>query len=190
MGISGPDGRARAVVVGAAVLVLVVAALVGTAVLRAPASPRTTPATATAQVGPAARSVPVVAAVGALAVLRDWDRERAEAWAVGDVSRLRALYLPGSAAGARDVAMLRAWRARGLRVEGMRTQVVDVELRRRSARRIVLVVTDRLVAAEAVRRDGRRRALPRDSASTRWLRFHLVGGRWLLGAAREGGGPT
>ena len=55
----------------------------------------------------------------ASAALHDWDDRRASAWAAADPAALRALYEPGSAAGRVDVAMLRAWRERGLRVEGL-----------------------------------------------------------------------
>lgn len=169
-------------------VVLAVAAVVAVAVLGDPASHerRTTPAAPDAVIAPRARSVPVAQAVGSLAVLRDWDRSRAAAWASGDVAALRALYVRGSAAGSRDVAMLRAWRGRGLRVERISMQVLAVELRARSGRRIVLVVTDRLAAGVAVAAGGRAsRELPQDTATSRRLEFRRVGGRWLLASAQE-----
>ncbi|GAB3862879.1 hypothetical protein GCM10028801_29310 [Nocardioides maradonensis] len=132
-----------------------------------------------AEVAPAARAAGPVAAVRALVVLRDWDRTRAAAWAHGDVPALRRLYAAGSAAGRDDVALLRRWSARGLRVRGMSMQLLGVRLEVRTARRIVLVVTDRLVTAYAVGH-GRRYALPRDNASTRRLDFRRVEGRWVL----------
>jgi hypothetical protein len=127
-------------------------------------------------------------------VLRDWDRARAAAWSSGDPDVLAGLYVDGSRAGATDVAMLRAWRERGLRVEGMSMQVLAVELRERTERRLVLVVTDRLVGAVAVTwsRDGccatsstNGVQLPRDQVSTRTLVFRRTGGRWLLASAQE-----
>lgn len=182
MRISGP----RAVLLGTAAVVLTVVAVVLGLVLRAAAPPssRTPPAGPRAVVAPSAGRVDAARAVGSLAVLRDWDRSRARAWADGDVPALRALYLPGSAAGEQDVRMLRAWLRRGLRVEGMAMQVLGVELRRRTDRRIVLVVTDRLAGAVGVRpRSGERVALPRDGPSTRRLVFARSGGRWLLASA-------
>jgi hypothetical protein len=174
---------ARAVLVGTAVVLSLAAALVVGAALHHPS--RTTNAAPTASVAPAARDVGVARAVGSLAVLRDWDRARAAAWEVGDPAALRDLYARGSAAGRADVAMLRRWTARGLRVEGMAMQVLAVELRLRTDRRLVLVVTDRLVGAEAVAADGRRVALPRDGATRRRLEFHRSGARWLLASAVE-----
>jgi hypothetical protein len=193
MRFSGRHGRATAILVATLVVVLAVAAVVAVAVVRAPSSHdrRTTPADPVAVVAPRARSVPVVQAVGSLAVLRDWDRSRAAAWASGDVAALRRLYVPGSVAGRRDVAMLRAWRGRGLRVERMGMQVLAVELRARTERRIVLVVTDRLAGAVAVADTGRAtRDLPQDTATTRRLEFRRVGGRWLLASAQEVAGET
>ncbi|HWJ08602.1 MAG TPA: hypothetical protein VNS46_04455 [Nocardioides sp.] len=179
---------ARAVLVGTAVVLLLATGLVAvTALHHPPPHPpaRTTPAAPAASVAPAARDVGVVRAVGSLAVLRDWDRARAAAWAAGDAEALGELYAPGSAAGRADVAMLRRWTARGLRVEGMTMQVLSVELRLRTGRRLVLVVTDRLVGAEAVAPGGRHVALPRDGATRRRLEFHRSGGRWLLASAVE-----
>lgn len=179
---------ARAVLVGSAVVLLLAAALVIGAALHHPPSRTTTAAPATA-VAPAARDVGVVDAVGSLAVLRDWDRARAAAWAAGDPAALRGLYAPGSAAGRADVAMLRRWTARGLRVEGMTMQVLSVELRLRTDRRLVLVVTDRLVGAVAVGPDDRRSALPRDGETRRRLEFRRTGGDWLLASAVEDVSP-
>ncbi len=62
-----------------------------------------------------------------LAVLRQWDRRRARAWAQGDPEALATLYVPGSTAGERDLARLRRYVDRGLR-----------ELRRVSRRQVVL----------------------------------------------------
>lgn len=176
------------VVAGAVVLVVLACLLVTWAALRErsgrPERPAGTTPAAAAVVAPGARQVDVVRAVGSLAVLRDWDRARAEAWAAGDVRALRRLYVPGSSAGERDAAMLRRWTDRGLRVRGMTMQVLSVELRRRTERTLVLVVTDRLARAEAVGRSGRIR-LPRDGASTRRLVFRDRGGRWRLASAQE-----
>lgn len=180
------------VVAGAVVLVALACVVVTWAALRerpartaGPDGPDgTTPVPAAAVVAPGARQVDVVRAVGSLAILRDWDRARSEAWATGDVRALLRLYVPGSAAGERDAAMLTRWTARGLRVRGMTMQVLAVELRRRTDRMLVLVVTDRLAGARAVGGPGAV-ALPRDEASTRRLVFRAIGGRWRLAAAQE-----
>lgn len=184
MRIPVPRSVPSAVLAGTAALLLVALVVVVRAAVHHPPS-RTTTATPATSVAPAARDIGVVDAVGSLAVLRDWDRARAAAWAEGDPAALRDLYARGSAAGRADVAMLRRWTARGLRVEGMGMQVLAVELRLRTGRRLVLVVTDRLVGAVAVGPDGRRTPLPRDGATRRRLEFRRTEGEWLLASAVE-----
>lgn len=194
MRFSGRRARLAGAVVVMTVTTLVVA---GGVLARGRPEPRagSGPASAgpVAVVAPQAGRVGVAPAVGSLAVLRDWDRARSRAWARGDPRALARLYVPGSAAGRRDLAMLRAWSGRGLRVEGMRTQVLAVELRTRTARRLVLVVTDRLTGAVAVS-DGAgalaRRALPRDGPTTRRLVFRRLAGRWLLSSAQPRASPV
>jgi hypothetical protein len=117
--------------------------------------------------------------VAALAVLGTWDVRRAAAWAAGDEAALAALYTDGSAAGRRDRAMLGRYGARGLRVRGMRMQVLAGKVRSRTAGRIVLVVTDRLAHAVAVRR-GTRVVLPRDRATRRTIVLRRVAGEWRV----------
>jgi hypothetical protein len=115
------------------------------------------------------------------AVLARWDRARAVAWARGSPGELRRLYLPGSSAGQRDVRLLRRYADRGLRVEGLRVQVLAWSVVGRRRDRLVLRVTDRLVGGVAVRADGSTRArLPVDRPTER--RFTLVRreGRWLM----------
>jgi len=139
--------------------------------------------------GPAERHHPVVAPAATrdpLAALRAWDERRARAWARGDREALRALYVPGSRAGRRDLAMLSAWERRGLRVHGMRMQVLAADIRARSSRRLVVVVTDRLADAVAVG-PGTRVALPRDAATTRTvvLRRPDGAGEWRMARVRD-----
>src|SRR4051794_16820032 len=84
------------------------------------------------------------------AVLHAWDERRAAAWAAADPAALHRLYVPGSPAGRADVAMLLAWRHRGLHVDGLRMQLLAVRVERRSSGRVVLRVVDRVVGAVAV----------------------------------------
>ena len=122
-------------------------------------------------------------------VLRTWDAQRAEAWARGDPGLLAALYTPGSVAGRRDGAMLRAWLARGLVVRGLQTQLLEVREVRRTASIWTLVVTDRLVGGFAVGARARR-SLPRDAPTTRTVELRRVSGRWLVSAVEPlGPGP-
>jgi hypothetical protein len=112
-------------------------------------------------------------------VLRSWDVRRAEAWAEGDAAALAALYTRDSLAGRRDVAMLRAWTARGLVVRGLRTQLLAVDEQAQSRSAWSLRVTDRLVGGVATGR-GVRRPLPRDQPTTRTVRLRWVDGAWLV----------
>ncbi len=126
------------------------------------------------------------------AVLASWDRQRSEAWAGGDPVALAALYTPGSAAGERDVRMLRRYVARDLRVEGLRTQRLRVVVVSRTDHRLVLRVRDRVVGG-TVRGAGVSVRLPRDRVSAHVVSLERVGGRWLVAQVRpadEGRSPS
>lgn len=115
----------------------------------------------------------------ALLALRQWDEARARAWASADIAALRSLYTRASAAGERDASMLLRWRDRGLRVEGMQTQVLAAAVVAQAPDRLVLVVTDRLAHAIASG-GGERAVLPSDGASTRRVTLVRVDGRWRM----------
>ena len=157
-----------------AVLLLAVAAVLGVTAWRLAERPAR--ATSPAAAAPDPRTE------RALSILRAWDHARAQAWGAGSVTRLGRLYLPGSAAGAHDRAMLTAYLARGLVVDGMRTQFLSATVRQAAATRLVVVVTDRLASATAVSRadPSRRWALPRDVPTTRTVRLVRREGRWLV----------
>jgi hypothetical protein len=106
----------------------------------------------------------VAAEIPGLAVLRRWDERRARAYAAGDLAALGRLYVPHSRAGTADARLLRGYRRRGLRVVGMRMQVLAVDVRRHTRAVVRIRVTDRLADAVAV---GHRRRvkLPEDRAS-------------------------
>lgn len=115
----------------------------------------------------------------ALAVLRGWDRRRARAWTTGSPATLIGLYAPGSRTARRDVEMLDAYRARGLRVRWMRRQVLALRVRACRARRLSLLVTDRLVDAVAVGH-GNRTGLPPGQPRTRRVELRRVVGGWRV----------
>jgi len=112
-------------------------------------------------------------------LIRAWDARRAEAWARGDPSLLRSLYTPGSVAGRRDRAMLRAWTARGLVVQGMDTQLLSVRVLAHTPTTWTLQVTDRLVGGVAMGADLSR-PLPHDQATTRIVRLTRLDGEWRV----------
>jgi hypothetical protein len=128
-------------------------------------------------------------------VLSGWDRRRAAAYSRGDVGALRSLYLPGSGAGVADMAVLRAWLQRGLRVEGLRTQVLARRVLVSGSHRLVLRVTDRVVGGVAVRASvravvggaapggtapGVRARLPADRPGERTVTLVRHEGRWVV----------
>ena len=112
-------------------------------------------------------------------VVREWDTLRSEAWAQGNVEALGDLYLPGVRVGRDDAAMLKAYVTRGLRVQGMETQLLAVDEIRTAEDEMVLQVTDR-VHAGTVTGAGMERPLPRDAVSTRRLTFRLYEGSWRV----------
>lgn len=112
-------------------------------------------------------------------MLRAWDHRRAAAWALADRVALVRLYLPGSATGRRDVAMLDAYRDRGLRVTGMTRQVVRLRVAAATPGHLHLVVTDRLVDTHIVGA-GVRSAVPDSDLATREVWLARAGGRWRV----------
>lgn len=124
-------------------------------------------------------SRPPRAEVEALTVLRAWDRRRSRAWASGDPASLRALYAVGSRSGRRDRALLAAYADRGLRVTGLRTQVLGLRLSGCAADRLRVVVTDRMLGGVAVGRHVRTR-LPTDRPSTWTVSLVRASGEWRV----------
>ncbi len=116
-------------------------------------------------------------------VLRAWDVRRSRAYARADGAALADLYVAGSRTGAADRTVLRGYRERGLRVTGMRTQVLAARVVSESEHRITLLVTDVLV--DAVAGDGGRGrwALPHDRPSTRRVVLVRDLGSWRVAEA-------
>ena len=130
-----------------------------------------------------APSAPQPARSGPAAVLAAWDERRSAAWAEGDAGALVELYADGSGAGVADVRLLRDYGRRGLRVEGMATQVLGLRVAARSPGRLELVVTDRVVGAEAVG-SGAAVPLPVDRPSTRRVVLVREGAGWVVAEVR------
>jgi hypothetical protein len=176
--------RSLVLTVVAAVLTAVAACALSVAGLRSAPAP-------VPLVSSGSTAAPAPADPPAVAVVRAWDARRSAAWARGDPEALLSLYTAGSAAGAHDLAMLTAWRERGLRVTGLRTQLLSVDDLGRTPQRWRLRVTDRVVGGTVVGSvDGMRvrRSLPADRASTRTLVLRSVLGEWRVASVREGGG--
>lgn len=185
-------GRPGPALLAAGAFVVTAGVLLGSGVLTAPDGARdrghsvaASPVGQPVPAGPVrvASPGPVTPATGAgaraAAVLHAWDRARAAAWSRGSVRALRRLYVGG--AGASDVRLLRGYRERGLCVEGLRVQVLalDVLDHRPGAWRVR--VTDRVAGGTAVG-GGVRQPLPRDQATERTLRLVRVDGRWRIAA--------
>ena len=119
------------------------------------------------------------------ALLRGWDARRSAAYAAADVAALRRLYADGSIAGRRDVAVLRSYRSRGLRVVGLTTPAARRAERAQHAGEVVLRVTDRLAGAVAVG-PGRRVRLPAGTARTRVVTLVDEGRGWVVAEVRAG----
>lgn len=169
------DPRRLLPVVAALACVCVVATLVVTLARLADRPPDRAPDTLTA---------PAPVARGPAQILAAWDERRAAAWAAGDPETLRSLYAAGSRAGTADVRLLRDYLRRGLRVEGLRTQVLALDTTDRTASRLVLVVTDRVVGGRAVG-GSTPVALPTDRASTRRIVLVREGEQWRVAEARD-----
>lgn len=133
---------------------------------------------------PAARGGPPT---DPLAVVHRWDARRAAAYRAQAPRRLRRLYVAGSPAAAADVASLRAYRRRGVRVTAMAPQVFGIRVLVRTRSRLRVQLTGRVGATGA---DGRRcRRLPTSPVSTRELTLRRRHGRWLMAAVRAVGPP-
>lgn len=123
-------------------------------------------------------------ASGPASILADWDERRSAAWADGDPEALRDLYAQGSRAGDADVRLLRRYGDRGLRVTGLRTQVLSLAVLTRDDERLSVMVTDRIVGGRASG-DGETVPLPADRATTRRIDLVKVGEQWLVDEVRD-----
>jgi hypothetical protein len=163
----------------ACLLLLALTGLVAAAVWLAP-SGRETDQVNRPPSAPSGRSTGAVA----LAVLHAWDADRAAAYGAGSPERLRGLYVAGSGAGRADLDLLRRYHRRGLRVTGMRTQVLSLAVLEHRTGLWRLRITDRLVGAVAVG-DGGRMLLPRDRPSEHEVTLMRgEGGRWRVAGVR------
>ena len=138
--------------------------------------------------GEHADPVPVAAtartpAADPLAVLHAWDASRAQAWERGDPVGLAALYVAGSGVGAEDVALLQRYRARGVRLSGMRMQVLAARVVVRGTGRLRVVVVERFAGATATRGTATW-SLPAGVPVRRVVELRRPAGRWQVAVVR------
>lgn len=164
----------------------VVATLVVTLARLGDRSPRELPSTPAVSAAAPEGSAPgaTEAAAGPSRILGAWDERRSAAWAEGDPDALSDLYAEGSRAGTADVRLLRGYLRRGLMVEGLRTQVLALDVVERSSGRLVLLVTDRVVGGRAVG-GASPVALPADRASAHRIVLVRRGEEWLVAEVRD-----
>ena len=112
------------------------------------------------------------------------DVVRTEAFVSGDADRLRDVYVDEKAARA-DVDILRSYRERGLRLDGMVLVRDTCRVTERSRQRVALDVVDHLGPTRVETADGRQ-DLPRDRPTRRSVVLERVGDVWRVAAVRSG----
>lgn len=113
----------------------------------------------------------------AVAIWSGWAAQRAAAYAAGSPEALARLYADGAGAG--DVAVLRRYADRGLRVVGLTEQVLSVRVRQRSDDGVTLVLVSRLAAAVARGEHGEV-ALPTGRTRRRVVALRRDDGQWRV----------
>jgi hypothetical protein len=117
------------------------------------------------------------------AILARLDQRRERAYAASDATRLREVYVRRSPVLRHDLSMLRAYRDRGVRLDGVRLRVLDVRLVDRAGPYARLRIVDRLDRATAYTSQGTVR-LPRDRATARVVVLRAGAGGWRIAAVR------
>ena len=113
------------------------------------------------------------------------DTARAQAFVGDDEGRLGDVYSDERVARA-DIEVLRSYRERGLRLEGMLLLRESCRVADRSRQRVTLEVVDRLGSTSVSTEDGRRHELPRDRPTRRTVVLERVGGVWRVAAVESG----
>ena len=115
------------------------------------------------------------------------DATRTRAFVADDEGRLGDVYVDERAARA-DVEVLRSYRERGLRLEGMLLFQESCRVTARSRQRVTFDVVDRLGPTSVRTEDGRRHDLPRDRPTRRTVVLERVGDVWRVAAVESGEG--
>ena len=111
------------------------------------------------------------------------DMVRREAFVTGEMARLRDVYTDERAALA-DAEVLRSYRERGLRLDGMVMVRESCRVTARSSHRVTLDVVDHLGPTTVRTADGRPRDLPRDRPTRRIVVLERVGDVWRIAAVQ------
>lgn len=117
-------------------------------------------------------------------VLGGLDAVRAQAFVTGDEARLGDVYVDQRAARA-DADVLRSYRERGLRLEGMVLVRETCRVTDRSPGRLTLDVVDHLGPTRVATEGGDHRDLPRDRSTRRTVVLERTEGGWRVGAVRR-----
>ena len=112
------------------------------------------------------------------------DAVRTQAFVTGDEARLRDVYADQRAAGA-DARVLRSYRERGLRLEGMVLVRESCRVTDRSPGSITLDVVDHLGPTRVLTASGEHRDLPRDRSTRRTVVLERTDDGWRVGAVRR-----
>lgn len=115
------------------------------------------------------------------------DVARAQAFVADDETRLGDVYADVRAARA-DIEVLRAYRERGLRLEGMLLFRESCRVTDRSPKRVTLDVVDRLGSTSVRAENGQHQHLPRDRPTRRTVVLERVGDVWRVAAVESGEG--
>jgi hypothetical protein len=113
------------------------------------------------------------------------DAARTQAFVADDENGLSHVYVDERTARA-DVEMLRSYRERGLRLEGMVLVRESCRVTRRSRHRVTLDVVDRLGSTSVRTEHGRHQDLPRDRPTRRVVVLERVGDVWRVAAVESG----
>jgi len=101
--------------------------------------------------------------------LQSLDAQRANAFWTLDLTALDKIYVPGTPPWRADRALLSTYRKQQVRVQGLRIQIDNTTITRRTATTITLKTTDHLTAGQAVDHLGTRTALPPGTPTTRLI---------------------
>lgn len=120
-----------------------------------------------------------------LETLQALDVRRSQAFWTLDTAGLDAVYVTGSSPWLSDRSLIADYKARQLRIDGLRLQIESLVIEQPGAGTVVLRVVDRLVSGVLVDRTGRRTPLPTATATTRRITLTGGGTSWRITAVTK-----